>query len=439
MSPNLREIYQACNPCQVLDVRRPRDRNYYVDLSDVRGGDPIGDIEAAISLFSPRVPTYHLLSGQVGSGKSVELLRLQSLLESRQFQTVYIEVSRYLDMGDVDVVDAILAIASDFARAMAAWQIEASSPTLESILERAKTFVQPFDREISPSPPTVSHSSLHRLLAECVGRMREYPLQRLQLRQFLDVQLPTLVEAIARDLVEVSTEKLRSRGIEGIVLIVDNLDRLANTSKSWGRLQSEYLFVDRGEWLQKFGCHAIYTVPIGLLFSKEIGSLQARFDTDPIVLPIVPLYRRDGEINPDGLNRLKQIVLRRIFPHVPPEAFDLAEFCQDAAAIEQLCRVSGGHVRNLLRLLHRWIEKERELPLPRSGLQAAIAERRARIAMSLTETDRTLLEQFAHDATTQAQAIPNDFLRSGLMLEYRDEGGSWFALDPIVRHELRRD
>ena len=80
-----------------------------------------------------------------------------------------------------------------------------------------------------------------------------------------------------------------------------------------------------------------------------------------------------------------------------------------------------------------------ELPLTRSGLQAAIAERRARIAMSLTETDRTLLEQFAHDATTQAQAIPNDFLRSGLMLEYRDEGGSWFALDPIVRHELRRD
>jgi len=438
MPPNLREIYQACNPCQVLDVRRSRDRDYYVDLSDVRGGDRIGDIEAAISLFSPRVPTYHLLSGQVGSGKSVELLRLQSLLAANQFQTVYIEVSRYLDMADVDVVDLVLAIASDVARAMTAWNLDARSPTLEAILERANTFVRPFDREISPAPHAVSHSPLHRLLVECVGRMREYPLQRMQLRQFLDAQLPAIVEAIAHDLIGSSTEHLRSRGIENIVIIVDNLDRLSNTSKSWGRLQSEYLFVDRGEWLQKFGCHAIYTVPIGLLFSKEIGSLQARFDTDPIVLPLVPLYRRDGSLNPDGLDRLKQIVLRRMFAHAPNDR-DLAQFCREASAIDLLCRVSGGHVRNLLRLLHRWIEKERDLPLSIAGLQAAIGDRRARIDMSLSQTDLTLLQQFDNGTTTKAQAIPNDFLRSGLMLEYRDDNGSWFSLDPIVRHALQRD
>jgi hypothetical protein len=434
MSPNLQAIYQACNPSQVLDVHRDRDRHYYVDLSRARGGDPISDIEAAISLFSPRIPTCHLLSGQVGSGKSVELIRLQALLGERQFQTVYVEASRLLDMSDVDVVDVILAIASEFSRAMARWRIEAQSPTLEAILERAKTMMLPSDREISTSLPIVSRSSLHRQLAECVERMREYPLQRMQLRQFFDAQLPAIMNAIATDLVRFSTAQLRAGGYEGIVILVDNLDRLTNNPKAWGRIQAEYLFIDRGEWLQKFDCHTIYTIPIQLLFSKEIGSLQARFDADPMIIPLVPLYQRNGEVNQTGLDQLRQLVLSRIFPDDPPDQRRdrLPEFCDDAALIDLLCLASGGHLRNLLRLLHRWIEKERCLPLLTSGLHAAIAERHAQISLSLSPAERLILGKIHANPQTRIQEIPLDFVRNGLVLEYRDQDGSWFAIDPIA-------
>jgi hypothetical protein len=434
MPPNLQEIYQACNPSQVLDIHRDRDRHYYIDLNRVRGGDPIGDIEAAISLFSPRVPTCHLLSGQVGSGKSVELIRLQALLGERQFRTVYVEASRLLDMSDVDVVDVILAIASELSRMMARWQIEARSPTLEAILDRAKTMMLPSDREISTSLPIISRSSLHRQLAECVERMREYPLQRTQLRQFFDAQLPAITTAIATDLVRFSTTRLRAAGDEGIVILVDNLDRLTNHPKAWGRVQAEYLFIDRGEWLQKFGCHTIYTIPIQLLFSKEIGSLQARFDADPMIIPLVPLYQRNGEINQDGLDPLRQIVLSRIFPEERPDQRRdrLVEFCDDAALIDLLCLASGGHLRNLLRLLHRWIEKERRLPLSASGLRAAIAERHAQISLSLSPAERLILGQIHAHPHTRIQEIPIDFVRNGLVLEYRDQDGSWFAIDPIA-------
>jgi hypothetical protein len=433
MPPNLRAIYQACNPSQVLDIHRDRDRDYYVDLSEARGGDPVGDIEAAISLFSPRIPTCHLLSGQVGSGKSVELIRLQALLGERQFQTVYVEASRLLDMGDVDVVDVILAIACELSRMMARWQIEAQSPTLEAIIERAKTVMLPSDREISTSLPIVSRSSLHRQLAECVERMREYPLQRMQLRQFLDSQLPAITNAVAQDLVAVSLKRLREAGYEGIVILVDNLDRLTNTPKAWGRIQAEYLFVDRGEWLQKFGCHTVYTVPIQLLFSKEIGSLQARFDTDPIIIPLIPLYQRNRKTNLSSLDHLRQIVLSRIFPNCPPEQrYDRRfELCDDSA-LNLLCLASGGHLRNLLRLLHRWIEKERCLPLSLPGLQATIAERQAQMSLSLSPDDHVILKQIQAKPQTRVQEIPFDFVRNGLVLEYRDHNGSWFVINPIA-------
>jgi len=433
MSPNLRAIYQACNPSQVLDLHRDRDRDYYVDLSDVRGGDPIGDIEAAISLFSPQIPTCHLLSGQVGSGKSVELIRMQALLSQRQFKTVYVEASRLLDMSDVDVVDVILAIACEFSRLMASWQIEADSPTLTTMLERAQTVMLPSDRQISTSWPIVSRSSLHRQLAECVERMREYPLQRMQLRQFLDAQLPAMTTAIAQDLVAVSLKQLRTQGFEGIVILVDNLDRLTNTPKAWGRTQAEYLLVDRGEWLQKFGCHTVYTIPIQLLFSKEIGSLQARFDTDPVIIPFIPLYHRDRQINLNSLDHLRQIVLSRIFPDSPPnQRHDRCfEVCDDAA-LNVLCLASGGHLRNLLRLLHRWIEKERRLPLSQLGLQATIADRQAQMSLSLSPDDRAILKQIQAKPQTRIQEIPFDFVRNGLVLEYRDQHGSWFTINPIA-------
>jgi hypothetical protein len=434
MSPNLHEIYQACNPSQVLDIHRDRDRHYYIDLHRIRGGDPIGDIEAAIGLFSPRVPTCHLLSGQVGSGKSVELIRLQALLGERQFQTVYVEASRLLDMGDVDVVDVILAIASELSRMMARWCLEARSPTLEAILERAKTMMLPSDRQISTSLPIVSRSSLHHQLAECVERMREYPLQRLQLRQFFDAQLPAIMTAIATDLVGFSTEQLRAEGYEGIVILVDNLDRLTSHPKAWGRVQAEYLFIDRGEWLQKFGCHTIYTIPIQLLFSKEIGSLQARFDTDPLIIPLVPLYQRQGEVNLQALDQLRQIVLSRVFPdELPAQRIDrLVEFCDDVALLDLLCLASGGHLRNLLRLLHRWIEKERGLPLSAAGLGLAIAERHTQINLSLSPAERRILAQIQAQPQTRIQEIPLDFVRNGLVLEYRDQDGSWFVIDPIA-------
>lgn len=433
MLPNLQAIYQACNPSQVLDLHRDRDRNYYIDLSDIRGGDPIGDIEAAISLFSPQIPTCHLLSGQVGSGKSVELLRMQALLQQRQFQTVYVKASQLLDMNDVDVVDLILAIACELSCMMARWHVEANSPTLTAILDRAKTAMLPSDRQISTSLPIVSRSSLHRQLAECVERMREYPLQRIQLRQFLDAQLPAITTAISHDLVATSLKYLRTQGSEGIVILVDNLDRLTNTPKAWGRIQAEYLFVDRGEWLQKFGCHTIYTIPIQLLFSKEIGSLQARFDTDPVIVPLIPLYHRNRTVNLNSLEYLQQIVLSRIFPDCSPSQrkHRCLAVC-DEAALNALCLASGGHLRNLLRLLHRWIEKDRRLPLSHAGLQATIAERQAQISLSLSPEDHAILKQIQAKPQTRIQEIPLDFVRNGLILEYRDPQGSWFVINPIV-------
>lgn len=41
-------------------------------------------------------------------------------------------------------------------------------------------------------------------------------------------------------------------------------------------------------------------------------------------------------------------------------------------SLDRLCQISGGYVRNLLRLLNNWIQGQRTLPLQRETLEALI-------------------------------------------------------------------
>ena len=60
-----------------------------------------------------------------------------------------------------------------------------------------------------------------------------------------------LLEATNQELLEPALASLKQQGKKGLVVMVDNLDRLDTRTKSWGRPQQEYLFVDQGEYLTK--------------------------------------------------------------------------------------------------------------------------------------------------------------------------------------------
>jgi len=434
MSLSLNAIYQACNPSQTLDIRKQADRLFYTDLAAIRGGDVIQELESSISLFSPHAPTCQLLAGQVGCGKSVELRRLQDLLATNGFQAVYVEASRLLDMTDVDAVDVVLMVACEVARSVSAWQFPIDTPYLELLLERAESAILPHDRQRPSSLPIISQSRLHQQLARCVSRMREHSLLRSQLRQFFDPQLASLLDLINQELIVPVITQLQAQGWLGLVILVDNFDRLTSQPKTWGRNQPEYIFIDRGDWLRRFQCHVVYTLPLSLLFSKEVGSLQARFDSDPLVLPLIPLQRRDRSLNEASVQQLRQLVLQRVFPHDDPDRREaqVTQFCESSAILDRLCVASGGHLRHLLRLLHRWMEKDRQLPLTQAGFHDTIGERRQQLRLSLSADDRTLLAKLQDQGNLNATVIPQDLLRSALVLEYRDLDGSWFTLNPIL-------
>ena len=80
---------------------------------------------------------------------------------------------------------------------------------------------------------------------------------------------------------------------------------------------------------------------------------------------MVPVRWSDGRVHEKGLELMQQMILARAFPNLSPEdrLNKISEIFDAPATLDRLCQVSGGHVRDILRLLNPWIMKDKKFPL----------------------------------------------------------------------------
>ncbi|WP_448570386.1 hypothetical protein [Trichothermofontia sp.] len=199
-------------------------------------------------------------------------------------------------------------------------------------------------------------------------------------------------------------------------------------------MQHEYLFVDRGDQLRQLQCHVVYTMPLGLRFSAEYGRLTQRFET-PSILPMIPVLQRDGSVFELGLEKMRQMVLARAMPQVSEAERSalITHYFDSPETLDYLCLVSGGHVRNVLRLLQDSLRKERGLPLGRESLAAAIKKRRNEMMLSIEDSEWELLRQVSRTKKVVGDEGYQRLIRSLYVYEYQDEDGSWFDVNPILK------
>ncbi len=443
MTLNLANFYRASNPSKTLDLSQSEDRPYYIDFSSVRGNNIIKELGRTISRLSPDEPTCQLFTGHIGCGKSTELLRLKTELEQQGFHVVYFESSQDLDMADVDISDILLAIARQVSHSLEANQINVQPSRFQQLLQGATQILQAEVKGVNVKVPKVGNLgistkkegefSLALGIGEITTQAKNSPEVRSLLRQHLEPRVNGILDAINTELIEPAIQQLKKQGKQGLVVIVDNLDRIDNKQKPGGQLQPEYLFVDRGEQLNQLNCHVVYTIPLVLAFSNALGRLTNRFGVEPKILPMVRVKQRDGTICQDGMALLRQMVLARAFPGVEPqqrlrlitEVFDCSE------TLDHLCLVSGGHVRNVLVLLFGCIQKD-DPPISKDCLENVICQRRNDLCLAITPDEWELLQQVEQDKTVRGEDGYQVLLRSLFVFEYRDQQGCWFDINPIL-------
>jgi hypothetical protein len=438
-----RKFFQATDPGRALRAENPEDKKYYIDFSSVRGGNIIGKLTKRIAFFLPDSPTCTLFTGHIGCGKSTELRRLQAELEEEGFHVVYFESSEDLELTDVDIIDLLLAIARRISQSLDKIKLEEPNKLKDLLAEAWNVLnadVQGFKVKL-PTPGgdlNVNAKDETFTLAfgigEITAKAKQDSLLRKKLNQDLGPQKTQLLDAINKELIEPAIAKLKQQGKKGLVAIVDNLDRLDTRPKPWGRPQQEYLFVDQGQSLTKLQCNVVYTMPFALKFSKDYGNLTQRFAEHPKVLPMVTVQSHDGTEHEKGMALLRQMVLARAFPDLDeqqrlkaiPEIFDSQE------TLDRLCRASGGHVRDLLKLLNSCIMEEMVLPLSRQTLEGVIRTRRNDMALPISDAEWELLRQVRRRKRLSDPQEYQTLLRSRLVFEYWDAGEYLFDVNPLL-------
>lgn len=409
-----------------MAVSKPEDRQYYIDFSKVRGSKIIDELGRTITRLSPDEPTCQLFTGHIGCGKSTELLRLKSELEQQGFHVVYFESSQSLDMADVDVTDILLAIAREVSQSLEAIKINLKPGYFQNLFTEIVGFLQtPLDIGVE--------AELSVGIGKITAKTKDSPKLRSQLRQYLEPRTNGILESINKELLQPAIAKLKLQGKKGLVVIIDNLDRIDNSLKPTGQIQPEYLFVERGEQLNQLNCHVVYTIPLVLIFSNALGRLTNRFGIDPKVLPMVPVKLQNGTKFAQGINLLQQMVMARAFPGVSWEQNQtlITEVFDSAETLDRLCLVSGGHLRNLLMILFRCLQQE-DPPISRKCLDRVIKQRCNELSLAITPDEWEVLYEVAQDKSLRGHEKYELLLPSMFVFEYRDEDGSWFDINPIL-------
>ncbi|MBW4600717.1 MAG: AAA family ATPase [Calothrix sp. FI2-JRJ7] len=427
---DLEKFYQAFNPSRPLLLEGALEQKYYIDFASVRGGKIAESLARTITRISPEAPTCQLLTGHIGCGKSTELLRLKAELEQQSFHVVYFESSYILDMVDVDLIDILLAIVEQVAESVKAINIRFESNYFNKLFGEINNFLQ--------TPLGLELEGLSAGAAKITAKTKENPNRRRQLRDYLEPHTDNILQLLNQELLNINTQ-LKAKGKKGLVVIIDNLDRLDIHTLPSGRSLPEHIFIDHSEELRRINCHIVYTVPMSLVLSNDNALLQNRLGggVAPRVLSMIPVRHRNGEINSVGLALMRQVVLARAFPDVSPDMSPverlklIKQIFDSHSTLDRLCLISGGHVRDLLGLVFECL-REQDPPFERDTVEAVIRRYRDFRANPIDSQEWDLIFEVLEKQHIKDDVKYHTLLNSLFIFEYRDTDGSWFAIHPIL-------
>lgn len=415
--PN-RESLHPCNPNFVIPFDKMQD--YYVDLANGRGEDVVKRMRRAI-VVSPNKPTCQLLAGHIGSGKTTELLRLKMELEQRGFQVLYCAIDDYLQTTTMGLTELWLVILNLLVQ-----QLEKQGESLSlAYLPNAIREIELWLRVAAP----IGIATYCPRIQKIIQALQERPANHNQLQTTLESRLKNSLLAAGEEVTAIAVDRFKQRGMKGLVIIVDNLDRLNPT-------QTEVLFGEGGKYLRQFQCHLIYTLPL-LAIAHTDEQWQERFQHNfkgnlPIFLPNMYLRDRQGIVNSQSLHLLRQVILKRIFPNPPQDISEeksLEQVSDRPETLDHLCLASHGHLPYLLSLLYSCLQFQ-DLPIQMETLQQVLQMDRATRQSTISDRDQSSLEQAVNNPyllTPDAIAL----CRRLLLFINHDSQGYWFS-SPFV-------
>jgi len=423
MNPeDVQKVYQVFDPGPL----KSEDEDLYVDLDDVRGSTGIVNrLEQRIRLGDK--PTCQIVAGHRGSGKSTELRRLQKKLETgpEPLFVVYCEADQDIDRNDVDFPEVLIAIVRQLAAQLKDRAgISLKPGYFKDRLQRLKNLL---GSEIAFDEVEVELGML-----KLSSAIRGSPDARLELRKHLEPDTSNWIYA-ANDLIGAAQLELNNKGYGGLVMIVDDLDKMVlRPHPAAGGSTCEYLFIHREAQLTAFKCHMIYTMPIALAYSGAEAIITNLYGSHPSVVPMTKVRARPPAKRPyaAGVEAFRQVIAKRL-QHVAVAEGDV--FTQGKVR-DDLIQLSGGQPRELMILMREAIIGS-GLPISPAAVDRAKREGRRAYARQMRAEHWPIIRAVRKDGRLPRDASNDiairELLDSRAVLQYAN-AEEWYGANPLL-------
>jgi len=419
----LKDALNACDPARPLDAGDPR----YVDLASGRGDEGSAITRCRRRILDSEAPRVQLLAGHRGCGKSTELRGLQRSLEEDGYFVVRFEVDADIDLEDTEPTDILLAMIRNLESRLREANLILDPKLLDDFLlwfgevVLEKTERSAIEAELSSEISIGGEIPLFaKLLARFTGQLKTGTESKKHVRRKLDPQISELLER-GRLLTIAAREKVRKAGRKDLVMIVDNLDRIALKERGDGRTTHDVLFAERGELYGRLGCHSVLTLPISLVFSPKQATLGAVF-SDLYVLPMVKIAKKGTRRAWKPGRRLLEELLR--------QRLDL-DLLLETGATDQLIDASGGHPRELMRLVQDAVLFVDNPPVSRTAVRKAVRRLSNGYDRSIPEEHWPKLARVYRDQKVKNDEAHQLMLFNLSVLEYQNED-RWCDVHPAI-------
>jgi len=413
---NRLSIWDAKNKLAYNEPLKPHDP-LFVDTSAARGDFSLKRLYRDLSvdqngvLNRPSRKQYILFTGHRGCGKSTELLRVADYLhDPERYYVVHLDCLEKLDINNLKYSDVLLALASALLEQLAREEIGLEQVHLSRLenwfKERIESHVKTRDlaMEIKAGAKTKTGLPwLVSLFAELTGKINVGSSYREELRLVVRDSFSEFAQSF-NQLIKVAEEKLEQKGLgRRILFAVDGTDRLDDSD-------AREFFIENVHQLTQIQSLFIYCAPIHLLHADN--QLNANFG-QPFRVPMLKIRERGGEKVAEHYQVMRDLVHKRVPAYL---------FAEDET-LDYLIEYSGGHPRDLLRLLNVAInfsddEKIEQQAAQKSVKQLANEYRRfihSQDYARLVEIDR---HPDSPDDFTDAES--SKMLYNLILLEYND-------------------
>ncbi len=336
---------------------------------------------------------------------------------SRRFYVVEVDVLAKLDRNNLQYTEVLMAMAETLLERLHGDGFVLGAEALEPLQRWFGNVVetQTTTKELSAEVKTVAEGGggipgLIKLLATFTAAFKTGSSQKSEWRREIRNDFTSLALAF-NTLIRLAEAQLARKGrAEQLLFLIDGTDKMRGDD-------TQQFFVQDAEQLLAIKTLVIYTAPLHL---KVDGRLGGKLDAD-IVLPMMKLYERDGGRFEAGWRTMRRLLLLRA---------DRCLFASDAE-VDRLVEFSGGHPRELLRLLKLCCELAEDR-IDASVVQTAIEKLAADYRYFLKPADYGLLKTIDSnpvDGGNDEQA--QELLHRLALLQYND--GTWRRSHPVVR------